>query len=508
MTTNFVNSRFGHNVLHGFDVWEDTRDFLADVIESFGASAETEGLLRLSLTAGAEDWSALIECAESIRRIRGHAQEGLEGHDLATYVHEILNGLTPSPYSARAWEQTDRLIAQAKALERDAGLWTSASFAPIEQPHDNNTEWPTSPLATPGTKESRAVTSNYWPDQPHAQGSGEGFDWDNTPASLVDGSFAWQQNSFDNYSGLLQLEEPKKRYSLRHRPSLAEAQTPTESLTPSVKRSSAVSPYFTPLSASEQQRSPTKARPPAGTVSAVPFAPLTSPNFGIVQELFAHDPFWLLIVVTFLIKTNGKLAVPVFYKVKERFPTPEQIADPANKGEIVAMIRHLGLSLVRVAFMQKYAQGFLEAPPTPSSRYMVKNYDRRDVDPSRVHCAAFDKMAPTDGADGEDAEAWEIGHLTQGKYALDSWRIFCRDELLGRAKDWNGLGREPEFQPEWMRVMPRDKELRAYLRWMWMREGWEWDPETGERSVLREEMRQAVNEGRVEYDETGGLRIV
>jgi hypothetical protein len=85
------------------------------------------------------------------------------------------------------------------------------------------------------------------------------------------------------------------------------------------------------------------------------------------------------------------------------------------------------------------------------------------------------------GEDGEDCDvdavvdareraigsAWEIGHLTQGPYALDSWRIFCRDVLLGRSEHWTGKGDDPGFQPEWMRVLPRDKELRACLRWMW-----------------------------------------
>ena len=41
-----------------------------------------------------------------------------------------------------------------------------------------------------------------------------------------------------------------------------------------------------------------------------------------------------------------------------------------------------------------------------------------------------------------------------------------------------------------------------------MREGWEWDPVTGEREPLREEMRRAVNEGRVKYDGCGGLVIL
>lgn len=41
-----------------------------------------------------------------------------------------------------------------------------------------------------------------------------------------------------------------------------------------------------------------------------------------------------------------------------------------------------------------------------------------------------------------------------------------------------------------------------------MREGWEWDPLTGEREPLRDEMRQAVDEGRVGYDDQGNLVIL
>jgi hypothetical protein len=98
--------------------------------------------------------------------------------------------------------------------------------------------------------------------------------------------------------------------------------------------------------------------------------------------------------------------------------------------------------------------------------------------------------------------------MTQGSYTLDSWRIFCRDVLRGLASDWKGGGREGEFQPEWMRVLPQDKELRAYLRWMWMQEGWLWDPATGEKELLPDDLRRAVQDGMVGYDDTGNLRIV
>ncbi|RXG43383.1 hypothetical protein VDGE_03070 [Verticillium dahliae] len=264
-------------------------------------------------------------------------------------------------------------------------------------------------------------------------------------------------------------------------------------------RSPVKSPFFCP---EEPRPSPKTRRPVAGTVSAIPFPPLTAPCFSLIQENLSQDPFWLLIAVTFLIKTAGKLAIPAFYKVKERFPTPEHLAASEATAEITDMIRHLGLAVNRTSMIQKYARSWVETPPQPGVVYRVRGYDRREV-PGEL---PLDATTPTDNR--EAGYAWEIGHMTQGKYALDSWRIFCRDELLGRAQDWNGLGAPPEFQPEWMRVRPDDKELRACLRWMYMKEGWEWDPTTGEKTVLRPEMERAVNESRVEYDDAGGLRIL
>ncbi|KXJ91965.1 hypothetical protein Micbo1qcDRAFT_162030, partial [Microdochium bolleyi] len=216
--------------------------------------------------------------------------------------------------------------------------------------------------------------------------------------------------------------------------------------------------------------------------------------------------------------------MPVFRELIEQYPTPKDLSE-ADPVEIEAMIRHLGLSNNRTATIQKYARLWEENPPQPGVRYGVKNYpkqgDGKDV-------RAGEKLDPEDPREA----AWEIGHLTQGRYAIDSWRIFCRDVFLGRASNneqipeggvssvtnsaskntksrrrkssTTPLSRtESVFQPEWMRVLPEDKELRAYLRWMWMREGWEWDPLTGERTVLSREMYEAVQEGRVVWDNTG-----
>lgn len=105
--------------------------------------------------------------------------------------------------------------------------------------------------------------------------------------------------------------------------------------------------------------------------------------------------------------------------------------------------------------------------------------------------------------------AWEIGHMTQGPYALDSWRIFCRDILREVATSWNGEGNTEEgFQPEWMRVVPDDKELRAYLRWMWLKEGFQWDPFTGEKEVASERLMKAAIEGKIAWDDKRGMMIL
>lgn len=298
------------------------------------------------------------------------------------------------------------------------------------------------------------------------------------------------------------------------------------------------SPFFVNESPAKSGPQPSPRRRQRGTVSCIPFPRLTAPYFGLIQEQLAHDPFWLLIVVTFLIRTKGTAAIPVFWQVMERFPSPATISDQANVPELTDMIRHLGLASNRVATIRRYARGWMKQPPQAGFRYRVRNYARRDTvvvpnigptSPSHfgpeiatelpASASAFSSPAELNAgniddndvlarpADDGDLEAWEIGHLTQGPYAIDSWRIFCRDVLLGKALDWRGTGREAEFQPEWMRVMPQDKELRAYLRWMWMKEGWQWDAVSGERQVLSEEMRAAVEEGRVAYNDDGELEI-
>ncbi|KFY80775.1 hypothetical protein V499_00393 [Pseudogymnoascus sp. VKM F-103] len=267
---------------------------------------------------------------------------------------------------------------------------------------------------------------------------------------------------------------------------------PATTLSP-VKKERAVtkSPYFSPAVSPKKPL-----RSPGGVVSCIPFPPLSSPSFGLLQEKLRHDPLRLLIGVTFLIRTYGKSSIPIYYRLIELFPTATDLAN-ADKGVIVELTRHLGLQSVRADTYIRYAKTFLDDPPVKGKRYRVENY------PTKNAHATIKKGEILSDEDVREG-AWEIGHLTKGPYAIDSWRIFCRDELRGLAKGWNGEEAEDEgFQPEWMRVIPKDKELRAFLRWCWLREGWVWDAESGEREVAGKELVDAVNDGRVVWEWKG-----
>lgn len=69
-----------------------------------------------------------------------------------------------------------------------------------------------------------------------------------------------------------------------------------------------------------------------------------------------------------------------------------------------------------------------------------------------------------------------------GAYALDSWRIFCCDEFRGNGD-----------RDEWRRVVPKDKELRAYCRWRWAKEGIRWREEADD--LVEVEGRDCFREG-------------
>ncbi|KAI1622303.1 DNA glycosylase [Exophiala viscosa] len=237
-------------------------------------------------------------------------------------------------------------------------------------------------------------------------------------------------------------------------------------------------------------------------LSTLPFPPLSHDYFGLMQERLAHDPFRLLIATIFLNKTPGERAMPVFYQLMSRYPTPLDLSN-AEVSDITIIIYGLGFQNQRARKCVAMAKCWIERPPQRGKRYKKLNYpskgDGKDVGNDEF-------------VDDDDARvAWEISHLPGlGPYSHDSWRMFCRDKLRGMAESWNGEGSadNQNFEPEWKRVVPLDKELRAWLTWMWMKEGWVWNKETGHRTKASEDMMAMARDGGVVVEEQGSEYLV
>lgn len=270
--------------------------------------------------------------------------------------------------------------------------------------------------------------------------------------------------------------------------------------TPRTRRTYSIKSSYFPDDEDAKEEGKKKRVRRSGKVSANAFPPLDAERFGLIQEEFCHESFWVIIVTIFLTLTTGRKAVPVFRLVKERWPSPEDLMD-ADEVELFEMIKSLGL-FKRLKQYKDTAKAWAETPPQPGQRHRVLHYpnrgDGKDIKPGEI-------LSNDDSRTG----AWEIGHIAKGAYALDSWRIFCRDIFLGKAKGWKGEGAPGEFEPEWKRVNPGDKELRAVIRWMWLKEGYYWDAETGERWIAGEDLMLAAAEGRIGWDKSSGdFRIV
>ena len=239
-------------------------------------------------------------------------------------------------------------------------------------------------------------------------------------------------------------------------------------------------------------------------VSCIPFPSLQATSFGLVQEALAHDPFRLLVAVIFLNKTRGHVALPVFYELMERYPTPPDLA-AANLDDVVDIIQCLGLQNQRAATCINLAKAWLERPPETGKRYRVMHYPKKGDGIDLKTGEIIDEE--------DDRIGWEIGQLPGvGAYAIDSWRIFCRDELrglpTGLPKELTIEAKDADIGKEWARVLPLDKELRAYLRWRWLRNGWEWDPVTGERKRADVGAIVKANKGGVMYEGDGTSAVI
>lgn len=158
------------------------------------------------------------------------------------------------------------------------------------------------------------------------------------------------------------------------------------------------------------------------------------------------------------------------------------------------MIQVLGLHNQRALTLLSLAKTWEMDPAQKGLRYKTSSYPDAEASKGIAH---DEVLSDDDLREG----AFEVGHLPGlGPYAFDSWRIFCRDKLRDLADGWNGEGAGSDFEPEWKRVLPKDKELRAMLQWMWLKEGFVWNPRTGEKDIASEELLLKAEEGGIVSD--------
>ncbi|KAF0392007.1 DNA glycosylase [Gigaspora margarita] len=139
------------------------------------------------------------------------------------------------------------------------------------------------------------------------------------------------------------------------------------------------------------------------------YIPMPSP-LNLVQESLYYDPWKHLIATMFLNRTRGCQALPLLWKFLDEYPTP-QIAIKADANKLADLLRPLGLQNIRAERIIKFSQSYLIRPNFSSPREL----------------------------------------FGMGKYAEDSWRLFCGEKDNAWMK---GSGFEPE-----------DKVLKLYIEW-------------------------------------------
>jgi methyl-CpG-binding domain protein 4 len=235
-------------------------------------------------------------------------------------------------------------------------------------------------------------------------------------------------------------------------------------------------------------------------LSCLPFPPLSHVTFGLMQERLAHDPYRLLVATIFLNKTRGEQAMPVFYQLMERYPTIAEMAS-ADVEDVTDIIKRLGFQNQRARKIVHMSRTWLESPPELGKRMRKQHYPKKGD--------GKDVKAVEIIGDEDERVAWEISHLPGlGPYSHDSWRMFCRDELRGVASDWLGAGSGEDFEPEWKRVLPADKELRAWCTWMWLKEGYSWNKETGDTMKADPELLNMARGGGIVKEEADSDHLV
>ncbi|PPQ72028.1 hypothetical protein CVT24_008080 [Panaeolus cyanescens] len=163
----------------------------------------------------------------------------------------------------------------------------------------------------------------------------------------------------------------------------------------------------------------------------------------------------MLVAVTLLNKTSGKLALPIFWEIISKWPTALHLSK-ATIPELVCILRRIGMQTVRAKRLVALSSAYLADPPSVYDPRPSRDFNS----PPRTQ--TFEK------GDTSCLTSSPISHLPGvGRYALDSYRIFC-------------MSHDDPKSGEWKKAQPSDKQLALYLKWKWaVDEHMQWHPTNG-----------------------------
>lgn len=140
---------------------------------------------------------------------------------------------------------------------------------------------------------------------------------------------------------------------------------------------------------------------------------------GLLEELFAHDPWQLLLCAILLNRTQRKQADLVLYEFLQQWPTPLLVLEKASSNDIARCIAPLGIHVRRSRGILIFCSDYVALlDKKKKSMKRAEFYLTRSEIMGMYHC---------------------------GEYAADVYEIF--------------------IQKQWRNVQPKDHALKAYVEW-------------------------------------------
>ena len=128
--------------------------------------------------------------------------------------------------------------------------------------------------------------------------------------------------------------------------------------------------------------------------------------FGLLEELFANDPWKMLLSTIFLNRTTRRQVDSVLYQFLERWPTAQNAAD-ADVGDVLGVVTPLGIKYRRSAGIIRFSKEYVGLMKSKHSPHFTVGGTDNGWD------AAFAL---------EDADVLNLYGC--GRYALSAYRIF------------------------------------------------------------------------------------